>query len=121
LHNAANATSVKVRFGYLDAGNDWWWAIDNVKITGARTDPAQETIQIVSQHSQGSVSVDANGAVIYFKKKASCDISQLQNDGGRLDLHAVERLEHGVERVAPLARKIHLPRQQLAQRRLQRI
>src|SRR5207253_2177840 len=43
----------------------WWWAIDNVKLTGDKTDPAQETIQIQSQPSQGTVSVDANGAVIY--------------------------------------------------------
>jgi len=21
-------------FGLFDAGNDWWWAIDNIKISG---------------------------------------------------------------------------------------
>jgi VCBS repeat-containing protein len=65
LHNAATATTVKVRFAYLDATNDWWWAVDNVKIKGDKTEPSQETIQIQSQPSQGSVAVDANGAVVY--------------------------------------------------------
>jgi hypothetical protein len=65
LTNALNAKSVQFRWGYEQAGNDWWWAIDNVQVTGAKTDPAQETIQIQSQPSQGSVAVDANGAVVY--------------------------------------------------------
>ncbi len=28
------ATSMVVTFGLFDAGNDWWWAIDNLKISG---------------------------------------------------------------------------------------
>jgi hypothetical protein len=28
-----SAASVMVRFGLVDAGNDWWWAIDNVEIS----------------------------------------------------------------------------------------
>jgi hypothetical protein len=23
-----------ITFGMLDAGNDWWWAIDNVEVIG---------------------------------------------------------------------------------------
>jgi hypothetical protein len=23
-----------LKFGMFDAGNDWWWAIDNIKVTG---------------------------------------------------------------------------------------
>lgn len=65
INNLSGAATAKFRFGYLDAGNDWWWAIDNIKVSGGRTTPAQESIQIQSQPSQGSVSVDANGAVIY--------------------------------------------------------
>jgi hypothetical protein len=34
LENPPWATSVVLTFGLYDAGNDWWWAIDNVKITG---------------------------------------------------------------------------------------
>ena len=32
LNNPAGASSMVVTFGYFDAGNDWWWAIDNVQI-----------------------------------------------------------------------------------------
>ncbi len=32
LNNPAGASSAVVRFKYLDAGNNWWWAIDNVQI-----------------------------------------------------------------------------------------
>ena len=38
LNGPAGAQTLVVTFGMLDAGNDWWWAIDNVEITGA---PAQ--------------------------------------------------------------------------------
>lgn len=34
LDNPPWATSVVLTFGLFDAGNDWWWAIDNVKVTG---------------------------------------------------------------------------------------
>ncbi len=30
-----DADSVVLTFGYYNADNDWWWAIDNVKVTGA--------------------------------------------------------------------------------------
>src|SRR5262249_5363177 len=65
LHNPLGAKTVQVKWGYEQTGNDWWWAIDNVKLTGDKTDPAQETIQIQSQPAHGSVSVDSNGAVVY--------------------------------------------------------
>jgi hypothetical protein len=32
LANPEGATSVVLTFGLFDAGNDWWWAIDNVKV-----------------------------------------------------------------------------------------
>lgn len=34
VDNPPWATSVAFTFGYFEAGNDWWWAIDNVKISG---------------------------------------------------------------------------------------
>ena len=33
-NNPAGATTAIFQFGYLGAGNDWWWAIDNIKVTG---------------------------------------------------------------------------------------
>jgi len=32
LNNPAGATEMVITFGMLDAGNDWWWAIDNVEV-----------------------------------------------------------------------------------------
>ncbi|MHC4351957.1 MAG: LamG domain-containing protein [Planctomycetota bacterium] len=34
LNNPAGATSVVISFGLFNAGNDWWWAIDNLEVTG---------------------------------------------------------------------------------------
>jgi hypothetical protein len=35
LENPAGATSLILTFGLFEAGNDWWWAIDNLQITGS--------------------------------------------------------------------------------------
>ena len=32
INNPAGATNMTVEFGMTDAGNDWWWAIDNVEV-----------------------------------------------------------------------------------------
>ncbi len=37
IANPAGAASMVLTFGYFDAGNDWWWAIDNIVITAQRT------------------------------------------------------------------------------------
>jgi hypothetical protein len=34
LGNPEGATSVVLTFGLFDAGNDWWWAIDNIEVSG---------------------------------------------------------------------------------------
>jgi len=34
LPNPAGAASMVLTFGLFDAGNDWWWAIDNIVVTG---------------------------------------------------------------------------------------
>jgi hypothetical protein len=36
IDNPAGSNSMVITFGYLDAGNNWWWAIDNVLVTGER-------------------------------------------------------------------------------------
>ncbi len=35
LSTAAGAQSMVVSFGLFNAGNDWWWAIDNLEVTGS--------------------------------------------------------------------------------------
>ena len=34
LNNPEGATDLVITFGMLDAGNDWWWAIDNLEVIG---------------------------------------------------------------------------------------
>jgi len=34
VDNPAGARSVVLTFGYFDAGNDWWWAVDNIEVSG---------------------------------------------------------------------------------------
>jgi len=38
INNPAGASTMKVTFGYIDAGNNWWWAFDNVVVSGTPSD-----------------------------------------------------------------------------------
>jgi len=37
VDNPAGATKMVLKFGLFDAGNDWWWAIDNIIVTAERS------------------------------------------------------------------------------------
>ncbi len=39
LDNPAEAKKLVLTFGLFDAGNDWWWAIDNVEVSGVLPEP----------------------------------------------------------------------------------
>ena len=60
LNNAADASEVVFTFGYTNAGNDWWWAIDNVKVSNFE----REIVDIPGASS--GISVDANTLSISF-------------------------------------------------------
>jgi len=32
INNPADAAEVIISFGVIDATNDWWWAVDNIKL-----------------------------------------------------------------------------------------
>jgi hypothetical protein len=34
LNNPGGASEMVLTFGLFDAGNDWWWAVDNVHVEG---------------------------------------------------------------------------------------
>ncbi|MCA9233939.1 MAG: PEP-CTERM sorting domain-containing protein [Planctomycetales bacterium] len=53
----AGANSVQFTFGYLNAGNDWWWAIDNLALSDADNpgNPAVWTEDFESLTLGGSV------------------------------------------------------------------
>jgi len=61
LQNPAGAKSVVLTFGLYDAGNDWWWAIDNVEVRGL---PKAEDSSLVIYYSfdeVGSIVADQSG------------------------------------------------------------
>ena len=65
-NNPAGATSAMFRFGYLKAANDWWWTIDNIKVTGATPNAgATLTTAVASQPHHGTVAVNPNGTFTY--------------------------------------------------------
>ena len=35
LNNPAGASEVVLSFGLTEAGNNWWWAVDNIEVNGA--------------------------------------------------------------------------------------
>ncbi len=37
LNNPAGASTLRLEFGLFDAGNDWWWAIDNIEVVSPLT------------------------------------------------------------------------------------
>ncbi|MCH8219251.1 MAG: hypothetical protein IH892_21050, partial [Planctomycetes bacterium] len=37
LDNPPGATSMVLTFGLFEAGNDWWWAVDNIVVTAVRS------------------------------------------------------------------------------------
>ncbi len=40
INNPANAAEMVMRFGVIDARNDWWWAIDNIQLISTAFDVA---------------------------------------------------------------------------------
>jgi hypothetical protein len=58
LGNPAGASSAVITFGYFDAGNDWWWAIDNIKVVeGASGAISAVTLQ------DGNITIEYTGTL----------------------------------------------------------
>jgi hypothetical protein len=53
LNNPAGAGNLKLKFGMIDAGNDWWWAVDNIAVgvppfaSGITNDGVSFTVRLV--------------------------------------------------------------------------
>jgi hypothetical protein len=56
LGNPPGATSVVLTFGLFDAGNNWWWAIDNVEVSGLH----RERVVVLCD---GNIAVEEGGAM----------------------------------------------------------
>lgn len=53
LNNPEGATSMKLRFGMFDAGNDWWWAIDNIIINAGSLPPSIVSSPVTTTATEG--------------------------------------------------------------------
>jgi len=55
IDNPPSASSMVLTFGMFDAGNDWWWAIDNILVTGDQL--AERAINPSPSSGTGELSV----------------------------------------------------------------
>ena len=71
INNPAGATNMKVTFGLLNAGNDWWWAVDNVVVDGGSLPPpvlSAEPSNATTVAGQGATFAGAaTGAAVTFQ------------------------------------------------------
>lgn len=51
LNNSGGGDMV-LRFGYTNAGNDWWWSVDNIQVTADVNAPGPQT-QLFSEDFEG--------------------------------------------------------------------
>ena len=72
LKNPAGARSMVITFGYMDAGNNWWWAIDNLEVSeGSAPTPGDVTITGVSKSGANLVINIAGTGNFQLQKKSS--------------------------------------------------
>ncbi len=60
LHNPAGATSVQLEFRLYDAGNNWWWAFDNLKVFTGAAPAADGALRAIIDRETGSVKIVNN-------------------------------------------------------------
>jgi hypothetical protein len=51
LNNPAGAASAIVRFGMTQAGNDWWWALDNIGVNATLNLPGLKLVGVTEEGS----------------------------------------------------------------------
>lgn len=71
----ATASQAMIRFGLVDAGNDWWWAIDNIEVTA---DPGGDTL---------AGDYDGDGALTAADIDALTEAVQTGATGAEFDLN----------------------------------
>lgn len=75
LNNPEGAENMVITFGMFDAGNDWWWAIDNIVVTTGCPDP-----EVIARPS---------GLTLNITETSSCQLDlatiELQVDGTVVD------------------------------------
>ncbi len=65
LDNPEGAENLKIEFGLIDAGNDWWWAVDNLLVYSGLEPPSILTPPVSQQvfsNSPAEISVEVDTA-----------------------------------------------------------
>ena len=84
LNNPAGATNMQVKFGMTDAGNDWWWAIDNLEVFSPLT--LEVDVQTGQMHILGDSTVALKGYEITSAEGTLAPVGWL---AGNLDAQVV--------------------------------
>ncbi|MBT5926041.1 MAG: hypothetical protein HOH33_05435, partial [Verrucomicrobia bacterium] len=97
LNNPAGASDVVFKFGLFDAGNDWWWAIDNLVVNAGVKPPVLVTSPVGSEADEGAdasftVTVDGTGPYTYewFFNGDSVSTSQSNDSSDTLTITGVD-------------------------------
>lgn len=65
LMNPAGASSVQLEFRLFDAGNDWWWAFDNLQVFTGASPASDAVLRLVIDRDTQEVTIENNtGAAI---------------------------------------------------------
>lgn len=93
LKNPDDARQMVITFGLSDAGNDWWWAIDNVEVTATPLPPAMVagsgwvwTLLVV-------LLVAGGAAFLILRRRRAGGSAQTPADALSLDEAAADRKE----------------------------
>ncbi|MEM9658775.1 MAG: hypothetical protein AAF961_10475, partial [Planctomycetota bacterium] len=58
VNNPAGASTMRIQFNTYDAGNDWWWAVDNIQAyTGDDPGPRDPALTAVVDRTSGNVTI----------------------------------------------------------------
>jgi hypothetical protein len=70
LNNPAGASNVVINFGLTDAGNDWWWALDNISVDAGVAPPTittQPEGRVASVGATITMSVNVTGEALQYE------------------------------------------------------
>ncbi|NOS69543.1 MAG: hypothetical protein HOP33_06405 [Verrucomicrobia bacterium] len=62
IDNPVGATSVVIEFGLSNAGNDWWWAVDNLQVAAGPAITTQPVSSVRDAGASASMTVVAAGS-----------------------------------------------------------
>lgn len=60
LQNPAGATNATLEFRIYDAGNDWWWAVDNINMFTGASPASDGALRLTIDRGTGQVSIANN-------------------------------------------------------------